>query len=256
MTVHDDATSTRPEPRPPSRGLQPARPLGRQGRRKMTSGGRNPGRACLGLSEAWGGVETVMGAVCATVWKRWLGAVLLILAVPASAMAVKVGDITDLQGSRINRLVGYGLVVGLKGSGDGGKYAPTMRALAQAHRRFANPILTLDELKGAKNVAIVEVEATLPRDGFREGERVDVKVASVGAAKSLLGGRLLLTPLVGPHPDDPRGAMALAGGPLQLEDPEVPTVARIARGATLEQSWIHNYLVLGRDLEVRIGYET
>jgi flagellar P-ring protein precursor FlgI len=179
----------------------------------------------------------------------WIAAAAVLLpAVPAGA--VKVGDITHLQGSRINRLVGMGIVVGLNGTGDGGKYVPTMRALAQAHHRFANPILTLDELKDARNVALVEVEATLPRDGAREGDQVDVRISSIGAAKSLAGGRLLPTPLVGPHPDDPRGVMALAGGPLQVEDPELPTAARIAQGATLEQNWIHNYVALGQDLEI------
>ena len=185
-----------------------------------------------------------------TVRMRLTCATLVVLLTGAPAAAVKIGDITHLQGSRINELIGFGLVVGLRGSGDSGKYAPTIRALAAVHKQFASPILALDELKNAKNVAIVQVEATLPRDGVREGDRVDVTVSSVGAAKSLLGGRLLLTPLVGPNPDDARGMMALAGGPLHIEDLEVPTVARIAKGATLEQDWIHNYIALGHDLEV------
>lgn len=175
---------------------------------------------------------------------------LVLGAPPPAAMAVKIGDVTHLQGSRVNRLVGYGLVVGLNGSGDGGKYVPAMQALAKAHERFANPVVTLDELKNAKNVAIVLVEAALPRDGAREGERVDVQVSSIGAAKSLQGGRLLITPLVGPHPQDTRGAMALASGPLHLEDTALPTVAKIAQGATLEQDWVHNYIALGRDLAI------
>jgi len=177
----------------------------------------------------------------------------IVLAAPEMVLAVpKVGDITHLQGSRTNKLTGLGLVVGLPGTGDGGKHAPTIRSLAALHNKFANPILTLDELKNAKNVAIVQVEATLPRDGVREGDRVDVVVSSLGPAKSLKGGRLLVTPLVGPHPDDPRGVMALASGPLQLEVAETPTVARISQGATLEQDWIHNYIALGRDLPPQI----
>ncbi len=177
----------------------------------------------------------------------WVAAAVMLAIVP-TVLAVKVGDITSLQGSRTNRLVGMGLVVGLNGTGDGGKYEPVIRPLAQLYARFANPITSTEELKNAKNVAIVQVEAVLPKDGAREGDRVDVKVSSVGAAKSLAGGRLLLTPLVGPHPDDPRGVMALAGGPLQIEDIAAPTAARIAEGATLEQDWIHNYIALGREL--------
>lgn len=172
----------------------------------------------------------------------------VLVTLPASPVyAVKIGDITHLQGTRTNRLVGMGLVVGLNGTGDGGKHAPSIRALAQLHARFANPIGSPDELKNVRNVAIVTVEATLPQDGAREGERIDVYV-SAEAAKSLAGGRLLLTPLVGPHPDDPRGVIAMASGPLQIEDPERPTVARIAQGATLEQNWVHSYVALGREL--------
>ena len=185
----------------------------------------------------------------------WTVAIAALLAVPSSVLAVpKVGDITHLQGSRTNKLMGLGLVVGLPGTGDGGKYAPTMRSLAALQKKFANPVLTLDELKNAKNVAIVQVETTLPRDGVREGDQVDVVVSSLGPAKSLKGGRLLMTPLVGPNPDDPRGAMALASGPVQIEDPEVLTVGRVHQGATLEQDWIHNYIALGRELPVR-NYE-
>ncbi|MGQ9649167.1 MAG: flagellar basal body P-ring protein FlgI [Phycisphaerae bacterium] len=181
---------------------------------------------------------------------RLLATALIVgLAVPA-AMAVKIGDITHLQGSRVNRLVGYGLVVGLNGTGDGGNYMPAMQALAKAHERFANPVVTLQELKNVKNVAIVLVEASLPRDGAREGDRIDVQVSSIGAAKSLLGGRLLITPLVGPHPQDTRGVMALASGPLHIEDSALPTVAKIVQGATLEQDWIHNYVVLGKELAI------
>ena len=177
----------------------------------------------------------------------------VLLAVPGMALAVpKVGDITHLQGTRTNKLMGLGLVVGLPGSGDGGKYAPTMRALAALHKKFANPIVALEELKTAKNVAIVQVEATMPQDGAREGDRIDVVVSSLGAAKSLKGGRLLTTPLLGPNPDDARGVMALASGPLQIENATTLTVGRIGQGATLEQDWIHNYVVLGRDLPPQV----
>jgi len=179
-----------------------------------------------------------------------LTALLAVLLMPPPAAALKIGDITHLQGTRTNLLLGMGFVVGLKGTGDGGKYLPTMRLLAQEYRIFGVPVISFDELKDAKNVALVQVEATLPRDGVREGERVDVKVSSVGAAKSLAGGRLLLVPLVSPNLDDPGGPMAMAAGPVQIEDPQVPTVGRIAQGATLEQDWIHNYVALGRDLAV------
>jgi flagellar P-ring protein FlgI len=105
----------------------------------------------------------------------------------------------------------------------------------------------LAALKDTKNVAVVQIEAVLPRDGAREGDRVDVKISSIGSAKSLQGGRLLITPLISPNPDDPR-ILAMASGPIELEDPSKPTVGRIGEGATLEQDWIHTYTVLGHEL--------
>ena len=166
---------------------------------------------------------------------------------PQTAMAVKISDITHLQGSRINKLTGVGLVVGLKGTGDGAKYTVPLRALAQKYKNFGLSVSSLDELKTSKNIAIVEIEATLPEYGVREGDRVDVRVVSSGAAKSLVGGQLIMTPLVSGNPTDTR-VMALASGPLQIPDATVPTVGRISKGATLEQDFIHNYVVLGREL--------
>ncbi|HOW72465.1 MAG TPA: flagellar basal body P-ring protein FlgI [Phycisphaerae bacterium] len=179
----------------------------------------------------------------------WPPVVLAVLAVASAAAAnPRVGDITHLQGARSNKVMGLGLVVGLQGTGDGGKYGPTIRALAELQKKFANPVVSLDDLKDAKNVAIVQVEATLPENGAREGDRIDVAVSSLGPAKSLRGGRLMITPLLGPNPDDTRGVMALASGPLQLNTPELLTVAHISQGATLEQDWIHHYVALGREL--------
>ena len=183
-----------------------------------------------------------------TIWTAGIG-LLVVLAFANGVRAVKIGDITHLQGTRINKLNGMGLVMGLKGTGDGGKYLPTMNSLAELYQHFGVRVTLLDDLKMAKNVAIVEIEATLPENGVREGDRIDVQVSSVGAAKSLEGGRLLLTPLVGPDPEDTR-VIAMASGPLQIVRPDVLTVARIVQGATLERDWIHNYIALGRELSL------
>jgi flagellar P-ring protein precursor FlgI len=170
-------------------------------------------------------------------------AVLAVLALCApAARAVRIGDVTHLKGQRINHLTGMGLVVGLNGSGDGGKYLPAIRPLAAMLTQFANPVLSTDELKSAKNVALVAVEANLPEYGAREGDRIDVKVTSIGAAKSLVGGRLLITPLQGPHKADMR-IYALASGPLHVPDTVTPTAAVITRGATLEADVIYHYVV-------------
>ena len=85
-----------------------------------------------------------------------MAVLLVVLSAPRASVAVKIGDITHLQGCRTNKLIGMGFVVGLKGTGDGGKYLPTMRLLAQGYKNFGIPVLTLDELKNAKNVAVVE----------------------------------------------------------------------------------------------------
>lgn len=179
--------------------------------------------------------------------------VLVLLAVlllfSTNAMAVKIGDITHLQGSRTNKLTGMGLVMGLKGTGDGGKFTPALRSLSRLYKNYGIEATTLDELKNAKNVAIVQIEATLPEAGVREGDRIDVRVVSAGAAKSLAGGQLFMTPLVSGNPMDTR-LMAIASGAIQLPDPEMPTIGRITQGATLERDFIHNYVALGRELPI------
>lgn len=179
----------------------------------------------------------------------------LALALVGRAQAVKIGDITHLQGTRTNRLTGMGLVVGLNATGDGGKYLPVMRPLMQFYKRMAMPVISPEEFKDVDNVAIVAVEIVLPDNGVREGERVDVFVSSVGPAKSLLGGRLLMTPLTGPNPED-GSVWATAAGPIKLEEQGVETVGRIAQGATLERNWIHSYIVPGRELPPEIRERT
>src|SRR5690606_9756086 len=101
----------------------------------------------------------------------------------APAQAVQVQDLVRLKGSETSKLVGMGLVVGLRGTGDGGKFMPAMRPLAAVMQQFMDPNVIAFELKDAKNVALVTLTATLPATGVREGDRVDVYVSAVGAAK-------------------------------------------------------------------------
>lgn len=189
--------------------------------------------------------------------KRVLAAAMLIGGLRApQALAVKVGDIARFQGEFPNKLMGMGLVVGLPGTGDGGDFMPAMRPLARLLGRMANPVGLAEELKNAKNVAIVLVEATLPRNGVREGDRVDVQV-SAAAAKSLAGGRLVVTPLIAATTLSMRGqaaggapeVLAFASGPLVVSDPKAARTAVIRNGATIESSILHNYIARGRDLE-------
>ena len=162
-----------------------------------------------------------------------------LLMITSSAMAVKIADVSHLQGQRENRLIGLGLVVGLDGTGDGGKFAPSIRPLAAFLQHFGNPVFSENELKNAKNIALVTVTAVISRNGAREGDMLDVTVSAIGSAKSLQGGQLLLTPLLGPSPAD-ETIYAMAGGPLSV-NPMTPTTGVAKKGATMEQDVIANY---------------
>jgi flagellar P-ring protein precursor FlgI len=174
-------------------------------------------------------------------------ALLSLLALAAGAAAeVRVQDVARLQGQRTNPLAGYGLVVGLSNTGDGGKSAVTMRALMEMHRRFAQEVLHPAELKSNDSVALVAVEAVIPEFGAREGQTVDVVVSAVGEAKSLKGGRLLTTPLQyalfdSARPETQR-IFALAGGKVELTDASVPTVGLVRGGAVLEADFFYNFI--------------
>jgi len=160
-------------------------------------------------------------------------AVLLALATPAAA--VRVGDVTRIGGQRSNVLTGMGLVFGLKGTGDGGDYLPAIRPLSQMLAKFANAA-SVAELQDAKNVAVVMLTARVPANGARDGDAVDVHLTSIGAASSLKGGRLFVTPLLGPTGQltDDGMPFALAEGAVVIEDPSSPTTAVVRRGATME----------------------
>jgi flagellar P-ring protein precursor FlgI len=172
-----------------------------------------------------------------------------VLLVAPAAEATRIADVSHLKGRRQNRLVGYGLVIGLAGTGDGGKYLPSILQLQSMLTKFeiAVPAASLAE---TKNVAIVMVEASLPDNGVREGDRVDVRVNSTGSAKSLAGGVLVPTPLQGPGLDR---IFAFASGPVRLADPRNKTSGMVSEGATMEADVVHNYI--SDDWEVTLVLE-
>lgn len=185
---------------------------------------------------------------------------LIVLAAPATALGegMKLGDICRLKGQEVNTLHGLGLVVGLKGTGDG-DVAPTSRALARFMQLLGGPMaidaagqLNLDEVADAKNVAMVFVTAKIPAVGAQQGDPLDVTVSAINA-KSLEGGFLMLTPLVGPRNDNPT-VYAMAQGALRLYPDATPTTAKIQGGAKMEATLRAGYqqdgkitLVLDRD---------
>jgi flagellar P-ring protein FlgI len=155
-------------------------------------------------------------------------AAMLGLVQPAAALQVR--DLARIKGAERSTLVGMGLVVGLKGTGDG-KFLPAARPLAAVMQRLIDPNTVASELKDARNVALVALEATVPAHGVREGDRIDVHVSAIGTAKSLEGGRLFLFPLTGPLPDSP--VFAFASGSVLVEDPNTPTVGVVKQGAQM-----------------------
>jgi flagellar P-ring protein precursor FlgI len=156
----------------------------------------------------------------------------------AGATGVRVKDIAVVSGVRDNQLAGYGLVAGLAGDGDKNP-AQTLQTIQNILQRFGVtiPASTLS----AKNVAIVMVTTDIP--AFKKsGTRLDVTVASMGDAKSLQGGILLQTPLLGADGKVyavAQGALTLggisAGGEGASVQKNHPTVGQIADGAVVER---------------------
>lgn len=111
-----------------------------------------------------------------------------------SLHAEKIKDIANIIGVRDNQLIGYGLVVGLNGTGDGSSSKFTLRSLSNM-LQTVNVKISPDDIK-SKNVAAVMVTTKLPAFS-RQGDKLDISISSIGDAKSLEGGTLLLTPLKG-----------------------------------------------------------
>jgi flagellar P-ring protein precursor FlgI len=176
-------------------------------------------------------------------FKKTLIILALLALFPAATLAVKVADITRIGGQRTNQLVGIGLVYGLKGTGDGGDFLPAIRPLQAMLTKFANPV-ELSELNQVNNVAVVSVTATVPKDGVRDGDALDVFITSMGSAKSLKGGRLIVSPLQGPLGTG--AVLALAQGAVVLEDPSSPVVGKIPGGCVMEADLPSNYIDNGR----------
>lgn len=161
---------------------------------------------------------------------------------PAGASRIK--DIAQLHGVRNNQLIGYGLITGLSGTGDDMKKSGfTLQAVYNMMTRHGitlNPD-DIDDIQ-VKNIAAVMVTGNLPPFA-KSGSTMDVQVSSIGDAKSLAGGTLLMTPLVGPDghvyavAQGPLtiGAFSFGGKAAQVQKNH-PTVGRIAGGAIVEKS--------------------
>lgn len=118
----------------------------------------------------------------------------ILLSAFSTLYAQRLGDVANVIGVRENQLIGYGLVVGLNGTGDGSSSEFTLRSLSNL-LQTVNVKIDPADIK-SKNIAAVVVTAKLPPFA-RQGDKLDVSVSSIGDAKSLQGGNLLLTPLKG-----------------------------------------------------------
>lgn len=161
---------------------------------------------------------------------------------PAAAARLTLKSICRIKGQEENTIQGLGVIVGLKGTGDNGSYLPTIRSVGKIMAIMGNPQSDagLAELKDTKNVALVTVTAVIPAAGARQGDKIDCVVSSIGSAKSLVGGRLFLTPLIGPDPKRPR-VYAFAEGAVTLENPDMPNTGRIHEGCRLEEEFFNAF---------------
>jgi len=170
--------------------------------------------------------------------------VLLGVGIPAGpARAERVKDIATIQGVRPNQLIGYGLVVGLDGSGDKNTSAPyTEQSLRNLLTQLGVVVPPLQRLK-PKNVAAVSLTAELPPFA-KPGTRIDVTVSSIGDAKELRGGTLLMAPLKGAdgqvyavaQGDLIVGGLSASGADGSNVTVNIPTAGRIPGGATVERA--------------------
>ncbi|MCH7542803.1 MAG: flagellar basal body P-ring protein FlgI [Proteobacteria bacterium] len=165
---------------------------------------------------------------------------LVLLWMDAAGAVSRIKDITTFEGVRSNMLVGYGLIVGLNGTGDSLSNSPfTKQSLIGMLERLG--VNVRDDSMKTDNVAAVMVTATLPPFA-RHGTQIDVTVSALGDAKSLLGGTLLVTPLLGADGEvyavaqgNPAVGGFSASGKGTTVTKGVPTSARIPNGAIVER---------------------
>jgi flagellar P-ring protein precursor FlgI len=175
---------------------------------------------------------------------RRAGAAVLcaVLAVAVPVRAARLKDIAAISGVRGNQLTGYGIVAGLNGTGDSQQSIFTVQSIINMLRRRGLTLNVNPRQLQVKNVASVSLTATLPPFA-RQGSRIDVQLSSLGDAKSLQGGTLIMTPLVGPDGN----VYAVAQGPISIgggfsasaagadAQKAHPTTAVVPQGALVER---------------------
>jgi flagellar P-ring protein precursor FlgI len=216
----------------------------------------------LAISIGWHGIRkelagpNLLGSKMPRTWKPAVAAALLLTCLTAPAGATsRIKDLANIEGVRQNQLIGYGLVVGLNGTGDTLNNIPFTKQSLQAmlERLGVN-------IRGAQirtgNVAAVMVTANLPAFST-QGTRIDVTVSALGDSKSLQGGTLLVTPLLGADGNVyavGQGSVAIGGFQAEGDAAKivrgVPTVGRIANGAIIEREI---EFALNRQMQLRLA---
>ncbi|NHB31492.1 flagellar basal body P-ring protein FlgI [Helicobacter pylori] len=143
-------------------------------------------------------------------------------------LAEKIGDIASVVGVRDNQLIGYGLVIGLNGTGDKSGSKFTMQSISNM-LESVNVKISADDIK-SKNVAAVMITASLPPFA-RQGDKIDIHISSIGDAKSIQGGTLVMTPLNAVDGN----IYALAQGAIVSGNSSNLLSANIINGATIER---------------------
>ncbi len=187
--------------------------------------------------------------------KKIFPILIALLLLPTLAFAVRIKDLTEIEGVRTNQLVGYGLVVGLNGTGDSKNTEFTIQSLLNMMERMG---LTVEAGKvQVDNVAAVIVTAELPAFA-RAGGRIDVSVSSIGDASNLAGGTLLMTPLKGADgqyyavAQGPLVVGSLAfGGKAAKVQKNHPTSGRVPDGAIVERE-VHSDFSARGELNYRL----
>lgn len=159
-----------------------------------------------------------------------------LIALPAMfARGDTIGDLVRLAGEQENTLAGLGLVVGLPGTGDAGEELTVARPLFEVLRSMGNAPGSLEDLAETKSVALVMVKCIVPEGGARLGDKLDIRVSTLGSAASLEGGELFLAPLRyevrGPVELDV--PLAMAQGTIVVDADASPTNATVPDGARM-----------------------
>ena len=194
------------------------------------------------------------------IYTKYILICLLALLLMPAAYAERIKDLATVEGVRGNALIGYGLVVGLNGTGDGSNSSPfTVSSITAMLERFGiNVRANISKMK-PKNIAAVMVTAELPAFS-RPGQRLDVTVSSMGDSKSLRGGTLLITPLMGGDGKAyvvAQGPLSVGGFALSGKGKSVtknhPTVGKVPNGGRVERAAPRGFQVDQKKVVLRLN---